>query len=128
MATADAPRVLVVDDNELNVEVATVLLSQAGMQVAAVLDSRHAIAEVERFAPDLVLMDMQLPGIDGLALTRQLRAQPRARPLVIVAFTAYAMRGDREKFLAIGCDGYIAKPIDTATFAGEVRGLLPPRE
>jgi two-component system cell cycle response regulator DivK len=60
-----------------------------------------------------------------MALTRQLRAQPSARPIAIVAFTAYAMTGDKEKFLAVGCDGYIAKPIDVATFADEVRSLLP---
>ena len=62
---------------------------------------------------------------DGMSLTRQLRAQPSARPLTIVAFTAYAMMGDKEKFLAVGCDGYIAKPLQVATFADEVRALLP---
>jgi len=81
--------------------------------------------KVAAFQPDLVLMDMQLPDIDGQTLTAQLRGQPATRTLVIVAFTALAMKGDREKFLAGGCDGYIAKPIDVATFAAEVRGLLP---
>jgi CheY-like chemotaxis protein len=70
-------------------------------------------------------MDMQLPGFDGMALTQQLRQQPQTRPMAIVAFTAYAMMGDKEKFLAIGCDGYIAKPLQVATFADEVRALLP---
>lgn len=120
------PRVLIVDDNELNVELAHFVLTQAGMQVAAVLDANQALDQVERFAPDLILMDIQMPGRDGIELTRELRAREPRRPLVIVAFTAYAMKGDRERFLAAGCDAYIAKPIDVATFAGEVRALLPP--
>ena len=120
-----AARVLIVDDNEMNVEMASFLLTRAGMEVASVLDGHGALDQVAAFEPDLVLMDMQLPGFDGMALTQQLRAQPRARPLAIVAFTAYAMMGDKEKFLAVGCDGYIAKPIQVATFADEVRALLP---
>jgi CheY-like chemotaxis protein len=120
-----APRILIVDDNELNVELAGFLLMQAGMAVASALDGRRALEQVQRFEPDLVLMDMQLPGFDGLALTQQLRAQLATRPMAIVAFTAYAMMGDKEKFLAAGCDGYIAKPIQVGTFADEVRALLP---
>jgi CheY-like chemotaxis protein len=119
--------VLVIDDSELNIEIATYLLAKAGMQVASALDGRGVPAQVAAFAPDIVLMDIQLPGLDGLAVTRQLRADPVTRGLVIVAFTAYAMKGDREKFLAGGCDGYIGKPIDVATFADEVRALLPRR-
>lgn len=120
-----APRVLVIDDSELNIEIATYLLTRAGMQVASALDGSNVLALVAAFAPNIVLMDIQLPGLDGLAVTRQLRADPATRALVIVAFTAYAMKGDREKFLAGGCDGYIGKPIDVATFADEVRALLP---
>ena len=119
------PRVLIVDDNELNLEMASFLLTQAGMAVASALDARRALEQVAAFEPDLVLMDMQLPGFDGIALTRTLRARPARKPLAIVAFTAYAMMGDREKFLAAGCDGYIAKPIQVATFADEVRAFLP---
>jgi two-component system cell cycle response regulator DivK len=120
-----APRVLVVDDNELNLEMAGFLLRQVGMEVATAHDGHGALAQVERFDPDLVLLDIQLPGFDGMAVTQQLRSTPRARPLAIVAFTAYAMMGDKERFLAIGCDGYIAKPIQVATFADEVRAWLP---
>ena len=119
------PRILIVDDNELNVEMVSFVLSQAGMEVAAALDGHSALEQVPSFAPDLILMDMQLPGLDGMALTQQLRSQPSPRPLAIVAFTAYAMMGDKEKFLAVGCDGYIAKPINVATFAADVRALLP---
>lgn len=120
-----APRVLIVDDNELNIEMATFLLQQAGMQVATAHDGHGALEQVERFDPDLMLLDIQLPGFDGMAVTQRLRSTPRARPLAIVAFTAYAMMGDKEKFLAVGCDGYIAKPIQVATFANEVRAWLP---
>jgi len=122
-----SPRVLVVDDGLLNLEIATYLLTKAGMQVATALDGSGVLAQVAAFAPDIVLMDIQLPGLDGLALTQQLRGQEATRALVIVAFTAYAMKGDREKFLAGGCDAYISKPIDVDTFADEVRSLLPSR-
>jgi len=119
------PRILIADDNEMNVEMASFLLARAGMEVSGVLDGHSALDKVASFQPDLVLMDMQLPGFDGMALTRELRSRPQARRLAIVAFTAYAMMGDKEKFLAVGCDGYIAKPIQVATFADEVRALLP---
>ena len=125
MSPVTQPRILIVDDNELNIEMATFLLSRAGMAVAAALDGNSALAQVQAFAPDLILMDMQMPGLDGMALTRQLRSQPSARPLAIVAFTAYAMIGDKERFLAAGCDGYIGKPIDVAKFPDDVRALLP---
>ena len=73
----------------------------------------------------LVLMDIQLPGMDGLALTHRIKADPALRHIVVVAFTAYAMRGDELRFLAAGCDGYLAKPIDVMSFAARVRGYLP---
>ncbi|HEX6721229.1 MAG TPA: response regulator [Burkholderiaceae bacterium] len=120
-----APRVLIVDDNELNLEMASFLLQQVGMTVVTARDGHGALDQVERFDPDLVLLDIQLPGFDGMAVTQRLRGTPRARPLAIVAFTAYAMMGDKERFLAIGCDGYIAKPIQVDTFAAEVRAWLP---
>jgi two-component system cell cycle response regulator DivK len=119
------PRILIVDDNEMNVEMASFLLTRAGMAVTSVLDGHGALDKVASFQPDLVLMDMQLPGFDGMALTRELRNRPQPRPLAIVAFTAYAMMGDKEKFLGAGCNGYIAKPIQVATFADDVRALLP---
>ena len=119
------PRILIVDDNELNVEMASFLLSKAGLEVAAAPDAHGAFEQVEAFGPDLILMDMQLPGFDGMALTQQLRSRPWPKAMAIVAFTAYAMMGDKEKFLAVGCDGYIAKPINVATFADEVRAFLP---
>ncbi len=109
----------------MNAGIARFVLTQAGMQVACAPDAHAALAQVRSFAPDLVLMDMPLPMVDGMALTRQLRAQPAVRPMSIVAFTAYAMVGDKERFLAAGCNGYIAKPIQAATFADELRAFLP---
>ena len=94
------------------------------MVVHSAADATQARAQLERERPDLVLMDMQLPGIAGLELVAELRRDPRFRALPIVALTAHALRGDRERFLAGGCDGYIPKPIDVTTFAAEVLDLM----
>ncbi len=117
-------RVLIVEDNRQNLELAQFLLEEAGMRVRSAVDARGARAELERELPDLVLMDMQLPGTDGLELVAELRQDPRLRHLPIVALTAHALRGDRERFLAGGCDGYIAKPIDVSTFALLVEEII----
>lgn len=117
-------RVPIVDGNELNLELASFLLTRDGLQVATALDGESALAQVAAFRPDLVLMDIQLPQTDGFELTRRLRADPATRGLVIVAFTAYAMKGDEARMLASGCDGYISKPIDVAAFASQVRAHL----
>ena len=119
-----APRILIVDDNPLNLEMASFVLEADGLLVATVAEPEQVLARVSAFKPDLVLMDIQLPRIDGLDLTRRLRADPATAELVIVAFTAYAMKGDRDRLLAAGCDGYIAKPIEVAQFAQQVRGYL----
>jgi two-component system cell cycle response regulator DivK len=116
--------VLIVEDNRQNLELVQFLLEEVGMSVRAAADARQARAELERALPDLVLMDMQLPGIDGLELVAELRSDPRFRALPIVALTAHALRGDRERFLAGGCDGYIAKPIDVSTFTAQVEAVL----
>lgn len=118
-------RVLVVDDNALNLELASFMLAAAGMEVATATDADSAIAQVAAFRPALVLMDIQMPQTDGLEATRRLRADPANAGLVIVAFTAYAMKGDEARMLAAGCDGYIAKPIDVASFVATVRSFLP---
>lgn len=119
-----APRILIVDDNPLNLEMASFVLEADGLQVATVAVPEQVLDQVKDFKPDLVLMDIQLPRIDGLELTRRLRADPATAGLVIVAFTAYAMKGDRDRLLAAGCDGYIAKPIEVMQFAQQVRGYL----
>ena len=116
--------VLIVEDNRQNLELAEFLLEEAGLRVRAATDARQARAELERELPDLVLMDMQLPGTDGLELVAELRRDSRFRALPIVALTAHALRGDRERFLAGGCDGYIPKPIEVSTFAQQVETVM----
>ena len=119
------PRVLIVDDNPMNVELVTFLLGAAGFAVASAADAGSAVLQVTAFRPDLILMDIQMPGVDGLELTRRLKADPTAQQIVVVALTAYAMKGVEARMRAAGCDGYIAKPIDVASFAAEVRSQLP---
>ena len=120
-----APRVMVVDDNALNIELVSFVLGADGFEVAAALDAEQALAQLPAFAPALVLMDIQMPGTDGLELTRRLKADAATRHIVIVAFTAYAMKGDEAKLREAGCDGYIAKPINVGSFAAQVREHLP---
>lgn len=119
--------VLLVEDNPLNLKLARTLLQLAGLRVEVATDADGALAALQARTPDLLLVDIQLPGTDGLALTRQLRADPRWQDLRIVATTAHAMKGDEERFRAAGCDGYIGKPIDQARFADQVARLLPQR-
>ncbi len=121
---ADLDDVLVVEDNPQNLELVTYLLEEAGIRVRSAGDAGTTHLVLAAGLPDAVLMDMQLPGTDGLGLVARLRADPRTAHLPIIALTAHAMRGDRERFLAGGCDGYLAKPIDTATFVDDVRRLV----
>lgn len=118
-------RILVVDDNPLNRKLACDVLEMEGHTTLAAEDAPTAMAVLASApAPDLVLMDIGLPGMDGLELTRRLRASERHGALKIVALTAFAMKGDEEKALAAGCDGYIAKPIDTRKFPSQVMAFL----
>jgi CheY-like chemotaxis protein len=105
--------ILIVDDNAANLRLLSFLLVGAGYDIRTATDAEQALAILETFHPRMLLLDLRLPGIDGLTLTRQLRADPATRGLIIVAVTAQAMRGDREAALAAGCDGFITKPIDT---------------
>jgi CheY-like chemotaxis protein len=106
-------RVLVVDDNLTNLKLIEYLLRSKGYDVYTAVDAESAQQEVRARKPDLVLMDLQLPGMDGLELTRRLKQDPATRHIVILAVTAYAMKGDEERARSAGCDGYIPKPIDT---------------
>ncbi len=106
--------ILIVDDNAQNLKLARVILSVEGYDIRTAGDAEEALRILATFTPRLILMDLQLPGMDGLELTRQLRADPERRTILIIALTAYAMKGDEAKALAAGCDGYITKPIDTA--------------
>jgi two-component system cell cycle response regulator len=123
----EAAKVLVVDDNPTNVKLLAFLLSSRGYRVRAAEDAESALRLLAEDRPDLILMDIQLPGTDGLTLTRQLRADPLNRDIAIVAVTAYAMKGDRERALAAGCDGFIAKPIDTRAFPDTIAEYLARR-
>jgi CheY-like chemotaxis protein len=105
--------ILIVDDNAQNLKLARVILSVEGYDVRTAADAEEALRVLQTFTPRLILMDIQLPGMDGLQFTRQLRTDPAWQTVRIVALTAYAMKGDEEKALAAGCDGYITKPIDT---------------
>ncbi len=120
----DNKEILVVEDNPQNLELVEFLLEEAGYTVRAARNGDELRDEVDRGLPALILMDIQLPGVDGLTLVREIRQRPEAGKVPIVALTAHAMRGDRERFLAEGCDGYISKPIDIATFVGEVGEYL----
>lgn len=105
--------ILIVDDNPQNLKLVRVTLTVEGYEVRTAADAEEALAVLQTFKPRLILMDLQLPRMDGLALTRLLKADPTRRDIRIIAVTAYAMKGDEEKALAAGCDGYITKPIDT---------------
>ena len=119
-------RILVIDDNAINIDLVQFVLSEAGFEVDAASDARAALGRIAERRPDLVLMDIQMPGISGLELTCRLKGDPATKEIRIVAFTAYAMKGDEAKMLDAGCDGYISKPIDVATCAETVRVLLAP--
>jgi CheY-like chemotaxis protein len=116
--------ILIVDDNPTNLKLVRVLLEGAGYAVRVALDADDALAVLHDFRPRLILMDIQLPGMDGLTLTRMLKANPSQRDIIILGLTAYAMKGDEERILAAGCDGYIAKPLDTRTLAGVIASYL----
>jgi len=109
-------RILVVDDNPTNLKLVTYLVKAAGYDADTAGDAEQALAAIAAAKPALILMDLQLPGIDGLELTRRLKNDPVTADIKIVAVTAYAMKGDQEKALAAGCDGYVTKPIDTRSF------------
>jgi CheY-like chemotaxis protein len=119
--------VLVVDDSPDNLLLTQFLLESEGFEVRTAENAEQALGVLTTLRPELILMDVQLPGMDGLTLTRQLRADPAWSDVVIVALTAYAMKGDEENALAAGCDGYITKPIDTRTFASIVRDCMRAR-
>jgi CheY-like chemotaxis protein len=116
--------ILIVDDNPVNLKLIRVLLSGEGYDVHTAADAEEALNSLKVFRPCLILMDLQLPGMDGLELTRRIKADPAMADTVIVALTAYAMKGDEEKALSAGCDGYITKPIDTRALPKLVAGYL----
>ena len=116
--------ILIIDDNPANLKLARVVLSTEGYLVQTATDAAEALKVLEKFTPRLILMDIQLPGSNGLELTQKLKSDPRWRSVVIIAFTAYAMKGDEEKAKAAGCDGYLTKPISIKTLAKVVGDYL----
>jgi CheY-like chemotaxis protein len=110
--------ILVVDDNPDNLKLAKVLLRSEGYTVLTAQDAEQALEVLKTARPRLILMDIQLPGMDGLQLTARIKEDPATRDIIILALTAYAMKGDEERALKAGCDGYLAKPIDTLALPG----------
>jgi len=105
--------IVVVDDNPINLKLLRVVLAGEGYDVRTAQDAEEAMALLQSFRQRLILMDLQLPGMDGLQLTRLLKASSETRDVIIIAVTSYAMKGDHEKALEAGCDDYVTKPIDT---------------
>ena len=118
--------ILIVDDNPTNLKLARVLLAGERYEVRTAGDAEEALALLQSYRPRLILMDLQLPGMDGLELTRRLKADPALSRVTIIALTAYAMKGDEEKALAAGCDGYVSKPIDTRALPRLLERFLRP--
>src|ERR1700736_6016540 len=116
--------VLIVDDTPVNLKLVRVLLSRQGFDVRTASTAEEALEMVQNFRPCLVLADIQLPGMDGLEMTRRLKLAPETKDTVVLALTAFAMKGDEEKAFEAGCDGYITKPIDTRSFPALIRQYL----
>ena len=120
--------ILLIEDNEQNRYLVTFLLAQHGYEVHAVTDGMRGIEAARTFVPLLILLDIQLPGMDGYAVARALRQNAALQAVPIVAVTSYAMPGDREKALEAGCTGYIEKPINPDTFVAEMEQALVRRD
>jgi CheY-like chemotaxis protein len=118
--------ILIVDDNPTNLKLATQVLEAEGYEVDQATDAEQAQELLKHMTPDLILMDIALPGMDGLTLTRKLKADARLKRVPVVAMTAFAMKGDDRKALDAGCDGYITKPIDTRKLPQQVAAYLRP--
>ena len=117
-------KLLLVEDNEMNRDMLSRRLERRGYQVVMAVDGEEGIRVAQSEAPDLILMDMSLPVIDGWEATRQLKAAPETQSIPILAFTAHAMSGDREKALEAGCDDYDTKPIEFSRLIEKIQALL----
>lgn len=117
--------ILVVEDNPLNLELVTDLLAGEGFTVVPAETAEAGIRLARVLLPALILMDISLPGMDGLEATRTLKSDPATRDLTIIALTAHAMKGDDRLAFSAGCDGYLTKPIDTRSFVSALRSFLP---
>lgn len=117
-------RILVVEDNEMNMQLFEYLLEESGFEIVKATTGEEALKLATSEKPDLILMDIHLPGMDGLSVVRELKAGGEMEGVPILALTAHAMRGDKDRFLQAGCDGYISKPIDVKTFIPSIRQFL----
>jgi CheY-like chemotaxis protein len=117
-------KILIIEDNLVNLELATVLLETNGFVVTSARTAEEGLRLARELLPDLVLMDFNLPGMDGLSATINLKTDHRTRHLAVVGLSAYAMKGDHENALKAGCHGYLTKPIDTRTFAATVKTFI----
>jgi CheY-like chemotaxis protein len=117
-------KILLVEDNEMNRDMLSRRLQRRGYEVVMALDGQQGVAMGGSEAPDLILMDMSLPILDGWEATRQLKADPRTSGIPVIALTAHAMSGDREQALAAGCDDYDTKPIDLTRLLPKIEALL----
>ena len=116
--------ILLVDDNPINLKLASEVLTAGGYTIVAAADAEQARDLLKTLLPDIILMDIALPGMDGLSLTKLIKAEHRLQHVPVIALTAYAMRGDDLKALAAGCDGYITKPIDTRILVEQVASAI----
>jgi len=119
--------VLVVEDNDMNMQLVEYLLEEGGYAIVKATSGEEALSitrDAKKPAPDLILMDIHLPGMDGLSVVRQMKTDSRTERVPILALTAHAMRGDKDRFLDAGCDGYISKPIDVKTFLSSIEQYI----
>ena len=116
--------ILIVDDNPTNLKLASDVLECEGFTILKAVDAEDAQVFLAQSTPDLILMDIALPGMDGLTLTRKLKSDPKFKHIPVIALTAFAMKGDDRRALSAGCDGYITKPIDTRELPRQVRALM----
>ena len=121
-------KILLIEDNEQNRYLATFLLERQGHRVVSACDGPEGIERAKSLLPDIILLDIQLPEMDGYAVAQALRRNPALQHVPIIAVTSYAMPGDREKALEAGCTGYLEKPIDPDTFVDSIERFLPPKE
>jgi CheY-like chemotaxis protein len=120
------PKILIVEDNEMNRDMLSRRLARRGYQIAMAVDGEQGIAAAKGESPDLILMDMSLPVVDGWEATRQLKSAPLTKTIPIIGLTAHAMAGDREKAIDAGCDDYDTKPIELPRLLQKIEALLAP--
>ena len=122
-----ARKILVVEDNDMNMQLVEFLLEDGGYDIVKAASGEEALAitrDSTNGTPDLILMDIHLPGMDGLSVVREMKSNAKTARIPILALTAHAMRGDKDRFLEAGCDGYISKPIDVKTFISAIEQYL----